>query len=727
MSSLVAVTPWAQANHRFLLKEVERVRLSIQRRIAWLRLRWRHDPLQAYQGLVISDAQADSLLTPAERHAETDFYRDDPVAAELGRALAEVERECARQAEELTAAGTPPALEVLAHRFGLSAFERAVLVLCLAPEIDPALERLYAYVQDDVVRRMPTPQLALALFAGNDWVAARSSFLAAAPLRRFRLLTLELNASPPLPLGSAPLRLDERIADYLITLGLSERDPRSRLDGRLGGLLVPVPAAPVTEAHGALVDQLAGAFDPATRRLPILNLVGPPGSGKQAVARALCERLGLRLLRLRAGRLPAAGPDRGEVVAILEREAVLLQLAYYVDATESWGESTAPAPAEALEQLPTLLVIGSAEPWPMDQPRLTVRVPKPERSAQAGLWRRALGPAAVALDGHLDALVQQFELGPSTIARVVASARQATRYEHPDAAESVRASDLWQACREELVPEMQTLARRIVPCHTWEDIVLPPDALSHLREIAAQVASRARVYESWGFGTKLGRGRGINALFAGPSGTGKTMAAEILANHLRLDLFRIDLSGVVSKYIGETEKNLARVFDAAEQSGAILFFDEADALFGKRSEVKDSHDRYANIEINYLLQRMEDYRGLAILATNMKASLDQAFLRRLRFLVEFPFPDAGARRAIWRGMFPAQADVQNVDYDGLARLEVSGGSIKNIVLNAAFLAAAAAEPIQMRHVLHAVKRECAKLGKLPQQSELGPYYAGLIA
>jgi SpoVK/Ycf46/Vps4 family AAA+-type ATPase len=270
---------------------------------------------------------------------------------------------------------------------------------------------------------------------------------------------------------------------------------------------------------------------------------------------------------------------------------------------------------------------------------------------------------------------------------------------------------------------LDELARRIVPCHDWSDIVLPDDVSHQLQEIATQVGQRAHVYEAWGFGAKLNRGRGVAALFSGPSGTGKTMAAEILANHLHLDLFRIDLAAVVSKYIGETEKNLRRVFDAAERSGAVLFFDEADALFARRSEVKDSHDRYANMEVNYLLQRMEDYRGLAILATNMKSLIDQAFLRRLRFIVDFPFPDAHQRSGIWQTVFPQRAPVDGLDFAALARLEIPGGNIRNIVLNAAFQAAGEGVPIGMDHVMRAARREYAKIDKLMLESEFGPYYA----
>jgi SpoVK/Ycf46/Vps4 family AAA+-type ATPase len=268
---------------------------------------------------------------------------------------------------------------------------------------------------------------------------------------------------------------------------------------------------------------------------------------------------------------------------------------------------------------------------------------------------------------------------------------------------------LWKACLVSTRPRLDTLAHRLEPRVTWDDLVLPPADLRILQQIAEQVAHRSTVYEKWGFNRKMSRGLGISALFAGDTGTGKTMAAEVIAMHLRLDLYRIDLSSVVSKYIGETEKNLRRLFDAAENGGAILFFDEADALFGKRSEVKDSHDRYANIEINYLLQRMEAYRGLAILATNMKSALDPAFMRRLRFVVNFPFPGAVERKAIWQKVFPANVPQSGLDFDRLSRLHIAGGNIYNIALNAAFMAARANGLVSMPMVLEAARAEFRKL------------------
>jgi AAA+ superfamily predicted ATPase len=280
--------------------------------------------------------------------------------------------------------------------------------------------------------------------------------------------------------------------------------------------------------------------------------------------------------------------------------------------------------------------------------------------------------------------------------------------------------DLFAAARAQSGHDLAAVAHKIEPKYVWDDIVLPEDSLAQLREICQRVAHRHRVLGEWGFDRKLSLGKGVNALFAGPSGTGKTMAAEIIANALGLDLYRIDLAGVVSKYIGETEKNLDRVFSAAQHANAILFFDEADALFGKRSEVRDSHDRYANIEISYLLQKMEEYDGIAILATNLRQNLDDAFMRRLAFTVHFPFPDEASRRQIWTGIWPAETPLDgDIDHDFLARqYKLSGGNIKNIALASAFLAAEDEKPVTMAHLFQATRREHQKMGKTLSEGEL---------
>jgi ATP-dependent 26S proteasome regulatory subunit len=354
--------------------------------------------------------------------------------------------------------------------------------------------------------------------------------------------------------------------------------------------------------------------------------------------------------------------------------------------------------------------------------RIAVRldVGLPTADEQRAQWQAVLGPRAEQLNGQLDRVVSHFRLGwPDMQAAGAAVADQldAARAGEGDAAEHAGAA-LWDACRRQGRPRIEDLAQRLEPSSRWEELVLPDEQLAILREIATHVRHRRRVYDGWGFAARSSRGLGISALFAGQSGTGKTMAAEVLAAELRLDLYRIDLSQVVSKYIGETEKNLRRIFDAAEQGGAILLFDEADALFGKRAEVKDSHDRYANIEVSYLLQKMEAYRGLAILTTNLKSALDTAFLRRVRFVVHFPFPDAVERGELWRRAFPPTTPTAALDADRLARLHLAGGNIRNVALHAAFLAAEADQPVTMGHVLRAARAEYVKLENPFTESEM---------
>jgi SpoVK/Ycf46/Vps4 family AAA+-type ATPase len=324
---------------------------------------------------------------------------------------------------------------------------------------------------------------------------------------------------------------------------------------------------------------------------------------------------------------------------------------------------------------------------------------------RAYVWHQALGSAFV---GDVGQLAYQFDLDALKIREAAKIARSKA-----DQLNHIGLEDAWDACRELSRKRLDDFSQRIEPIYCWDDLILPADVMAQLQEIARQVCLRRQVLIDWGFGKKLAKSSGISALFSGPSGTGKTMAAEVLAGELRLDLYRIDLALIVNKYIGETEKNLKRIFDVAEAGGAILFFDEADALFGKRTEVKDSHDRYANVEVNYLLQRMEDYRGLAILATNRKTDLDRAFLRRLRFQVDFPYPDASGRLRIWQRAFPRRAPLGDIDWDQLTRLDIPGGSIRNIALNAAFLAAHEKSKIEMRHLVHATKREYAKIDKMP--------------
>jgi len=443
---------------------------------------------------------------------------------------------------------------------------------------------------------------------------------------------------------------------------------------------------------------------------PIINLCGEQPAATQAVAAFACELSNVPLHLLRATEIPAAVAEREALARLWERESALGSGALLVDCDEL--ENTRPL-TSFLETVRGMLFVVSREPvrlWRRHIIRFDVH--KPNANEQKELWQQSLG-SVVDLDGQLDQLVSQFNLSTQTISTV--STLTLATLNTDSETEALPA--LWDGCRMQARARLDDLAQRIVPFASWEDIVLPESQRRTLRDVAAHVRQRSTVYESWGFAARGERGLGISAMFAGVSGTGKTMAAEVLANELQLDLYRIDLSQVVSKYIGETEKNLRRVFDAAEEGGAILLFDEADALFGKRTEVRDSHDRYANIEVSYLLQRMESYRGLAILTTNMKSVLDTAFLRRIRFIVHFPFPDISQRAEIWRRVFPRETPTENLDAGKLARLNIAGGNIRNIALHAAFLAADAAQPIGMGHLLHAARSEYAKLEKPLTETE----------
>ena len=404
-------------------------------------------------------------------------------------------------------------------------------------------------------------------------------------------------------------------------------------------------------------------------------------------------------------RLPVEIPVSLPSQLVAQRPDVLQAEANLHAATAQIGVAMA-------NRLPDLVFLASREPVGLSRPVRRFGVDKPEPIEQRALWAEALGPAAAHFNGTLNQVADQFRLSAKTIFATGSTlGRQGG--ELPPAA-------LWQTCRSLARPRLENLACRIVPRARWDDLVLPVHLKQTLRQLVSQARQRMLVYETWGFAGQGGRGLGISALFAGDSGTGKTMAAEVLAGELGLDLYRIDLSSVVSKYIGETEKNLKQVFDAAEQGGVLLLFDEADALFGKRGEVKDSHDRYANIEVSYLLQRIETFQGLAILTTNLKTSIDRAFQRRLRFIVNFPFPDAEQRAAIWTRVFPAQTPVRGLEPKRLAQLNVAGGNIRNMALNAAFLAAEQGDgrPVEMTHLVQAAKLEAQKIERPLSEAEI---------
>lgn len=580
-------------------------------------------------------------------------------------------------------------VDSLALVFGLGPADLVPLVLAAAQEISP----------DSLGKIRASVGLALAL--GGEGV--RTALCPQAPLRRWRIIELDGTGG----FADRLLRLDERVMHHLLGVDY--------LDARLEGLveLAPEPPAPF-DAELALAQGLMNAWrsEPDTG-WPVLQLCGINREAQRAVASALAASVGQRLFRLMRADIPRNAYERLALARLCDREMALSNGVLLIEGDAN-GEEDERAACAFADTLLGPTIVAARDPLPLDRRRrLRADMPVATPQQRRALWERALGERAQQLGSSLDRMAEQFSLDTAGMRAVAALA------DDPLASALPLADRLWNAARAQARRRLDDLAERIDGKVGWDDIVLPPDRLTQLHEIVSHVRHAHRVHEAWGWSARGTRGLGVTALFSGPSGTGKTMAAEVLASELRLDLYRIDLSQVVSKYIGETEKNLRRIFEAAEAGGAILLFDEADALFGRRSEVKDSHDRYANIEVGYLLQRMEAYRGLAILTTNLKSALDPAFMRRLRFVVEFPFPDVSLRREIWRHIFPTNTPLEALDHERLARLAVAGGTIRTIAINAAFLAAEDGGTVTAEHVMTAARREYSKLEKPITAVEFG--------
>ena len=717
--------------------------------LAWLRLRLehlaKHEPVQAVSAPALPAPGAPvapvAPATPAEVQPapRQGFFRRRPAAVPIpttpapsttvislaaptpavpasddpGRGkTVPTDEEISEHARQMSEAESQndalPALVMLSQRLDMTRFEEETLLLCIAMEMDTRIAALCARAQDDANKTYPTFALALALFDEPSWDIVSPE----RPLRYWRLI--EINQSAVQPLTVSPLRADERIVNYVKGLNY--------LDDRLAALVGPLEIAEQPEdvppSQRRIVEQIVRTWQQSTAAahtmLPVIQLPGADVASKQAIAYHAAATLGRHLNRVPIELLPQQGADIELFARLWQRESLLLPLALYLDMQDidvtAANDGQASLASRFLGRSDGIFFLGVREVWPRaGRTSVAFDVEKPTTEEQAAAWTKALGENAGDSPGILTA---QFNLNVATIQHIAASELSESANQQAPLTER-----LWDACLLSARPSLDTLAQRLALKVTWDDLVLPADETDILHQIAAQVQQRNTVYEQWGFADKMNRGLGINALFAGPSGTGKTMAAEVIANSLRLNLYRIDLSAVVSKYIGETEKNLRRLFDAAEDGGAILFFDEADALFGKRSEVKDSHDRYANIEINYLLQRMESYRGLAILATNLKSAMDTAFLRRLRFVVTFPFPGLAERKRIWQKVFPPDVPLDTLDFDRLARLELTGGSTHNVALNAAFMAAHVESNVTMALILSAARAEFRKLERTINEAD----------
>jgi SpoVK/Ycf46/Vps4 family AAA+-type ATPase len=597
----------------------------------------------------------------------------------------------------------PPAVEKLTQQLVLSTFERDLLIWCAALELSTDFAELTSAIQQHPSSILPTFTTALAVLSNPHWSAISPE----SPLRYWQLI--EINHTPFITKSS--LKISEHILHYLTGV--------QHLHLKLKEVVEPVAAeSQLAPSQIALADSMLKwyAAQKKSELSPVIQLSGSNNEDKLALAAYMSSGAGLKLYSLSSYAIPGNAAEAVDLALLWNREAQLNDYGLLIDCSDLERDDKAKeyAITSFIKNIHSLLIVNTEGlAIHVKRPYIAFDIEKPDSSEQLLLWKTVSSTDGNNETLQFGKLVSQFNLSAAIIAKAGSETFSSSSDDegHDEKDDKEIEKKLWKTCCHYSRPRLDELAQRIPPRAGWNDIVLPEGQKSRLREIASQVKQRNKVYNDWGFASKTSRGLGISALFAGESGTGKTMAAEVLANDLQLDLYKIDLSKVVNKYIGETEKNLKRVFDAAEDGGAILLFDEADALFGKRSEVKDSHDRYSNIEVSYLLQRMEAYRGLAILTTNMKKALDIAFMRRLRFIVHFPFPDAAQRAEIWGKVFPEDTPLEKLDHEKLSRLSLPGGSIRNIALNAAFYAAHDNQNVSMYHLSKAAEAEYDKIEK----------------
>jgi MoxR-like ATPase len=723
MGSEDPIQPFASSLDH-LRAELERIDMLVRIQASRARQAAGGEP---FRGLSLSDEEVQAALDRPMGEPHWASAPAAPSAGELPAILSGMLEQIEARRVESERQNVLLRLPRLAALFGLTRFDIDLLLIAFAPELDLRYERLFAYLHDDVTRKRPGVDLALGLLCATfeDRVAAWARLSPSAPLLRHSLIKLFADAAQEQPvLLGCSLKVDERIAAYLH--GLDELDKKLSPFARL--------ATPRLDLHDLLLSaklktRLAQLVnDAAAQEGQVVYFQGLYGVGKETAAGAVCRALGRSLLVASLRSLLDEPPDRIETLIRLALREARIQ-----GATLYWEDfdliltddrrAVRQLLLQAIDDFPGLTFLAGKDPWhPSDalhtHPFTRIAVDLPTPADRVKLWMAALaGEPPVDHNVDLDILSNRYRLSAGQIRDAAATAQSMARFRDP-AAGRVTMSDLGKACRMQTGRTLSKLASKVALSHGWKDLVLSKDRVERLREICNHARHRNQVFYEWGFDKKLSTGKGLSVLFTGPPGTGKTMAAGVLANELGLDLYQIDLSAVVSKYIGETEKQLAQIFNQAERSHAILLFDEADALFGKRSEVHDAHDRYANIETSYLLQRMETYEGLVILASNFSRNMDEAFLRRIQFTIEFSFPDERERLQIWERIWPAEVPrAADMDLPSMARrFELSGASIRNIAVAAAFLAAAEGASVGRKHLLHATRREYQKMGKMVDES-----------
>ena len=676
------------------------------------------------KGFFIPEEEVISLLDPSQNsHSNSS---DDP-DIEITTKLIEKVRDgiASRLANTANHIESYPLLR-LARIFGLTPFEREVLIMALAAEIDKKYERIYAYFNDDMTKKLPSMSIALDILLGNgiDKLSGWRSFSPHAPLLHFHLIDL-IDDHGESSFLNHRFRLDERIKRYIA----ADNGPHASLSGIVQAHYpdAAVPACNIQKEVQERVLQVLAEGKRGNALHPVFWLYGKAAEEKKAIALAICEQVKLPLLAADLEDLFLES-DYKSIVKTLFREAALQPAALFIGGGDRlYGEDERSGALRrvllrAINEMSWITFISAESLWIPEENEgqyqwYPFEFKAPEYAERRGIWIKNLNGSKLS-ESDIDSLSARFNFGETQIRNAVSCAKQFTN------GNELTLDRILDACRIQSNQKLSIYTTKVRPHYTWDDIVLPDDKVQQLKEICSYIKHKQLVYFKWGFEEKLALGRGLNILFSGASGTGKTMAADIIANALKLEMVKVDLSSVVSKYIGETEKNLNRIFRGTSAGNIILFFDEADALFGKRTEVKDAHDRYANIEINYLLQKMEEHEGIVILATNLSKNLDEAFLRRMHFSIEFPFPDEKRRELIWRKIFPRGAPLsEDVDYGFISeRFKVAGGNIRNMALAAAFYAAEDSSAIRMEHIILAVQRELQKMGKLCVKGDFGMYY-----
>lgn len=686
-------------------------RLQLLLRAAVLELRRAPLPVRETSALVILDEEIDwQLSRPLRRESpgpavQELFTAADQDAAAIAGRVVDSERE-----------GVELRLATLARRFALSRAELDVLVLVLAVEIEPRFERVAGYLHDDMTRRRISVGLVLQVLARDDAgaVALRRGLAGTGSLFGEGLL-VRAEGEPGATSLATALVVPGRVVEFLY--GCDEIDPSLRGLARRGGAAVRLAELVLAEPLRARLGALAGRW--RAGEADAVYLHGSEGSGRAAAIEAVCAELGLGVLRVACVAL-AAGDFAAQVDRV-RREALLGGLVVVWEELDGLDEGRRLQVVERMAAVPAVpaAYTGTSAWEPASAAITALRIDRPGLGERRALWQGALARhGAVLEDAALAEVVGLYGFAGGPIHELVASAMR-----HRGDGVRLSREDLGAAVRRRSLRALGALARPLAATRNWDELVLAPERRQILAELCRHAQHRERVLGDWGFRGGLAGGRGLTALFTGASGTGKTLAAGLIAGQLGLDGYQIDLASVVSKYIGETEKQLARLFNEAEAASALLFFDEADALFGKRTEVRDAHDRHANIETSYLLQRLDSYDGVVLMASNFRKNMDEAFLRRLHFVVDFPVPEAAERLQIWRRVLPPELPrAPDLDLEALAaRFVLPGGNIRNIAVAAAFLAAEDGGPLAMRHLVAATRREFQKLGKVVEAS----YFAGL--